>query len=140
MRKNNDRKARPYKVAVVKVDDDKTLIHVFVQLRDGTICDNSIGMTDHEGVYEHFDECDIGLGWMYVADGTEPVDLEDMLSDNPSFDNIFFNIKDAKKACVFDVKNDRVPVTKIMETEELNTVLLELFDNEMQVLIPKEHN
>lgn len=137
-RKNDIDSHAPYKAAVVRLDDDG--IHVFVQLRNGEIMDRSIGMTDHDGYYAKFTKFDVGLAWLHVKDGTKPVSLESIITTNPYFEDIFFEIRDACVVCLYDNKNKKVPVRTIMAEGELEDSLIELFDKELELLNPVKHN
>jgi hypothetical protein len=130
---------KPYKAAVIRLSGENE-IHVFVQLRDGTIRDRSIGMTDHENIYQLADS-DIGLAWLHVEDGTAPVELEDQLESNPEFKDIFFKLIDVGTVSLFKEKNTKkASIVDVLESGNFETMLSDIFEAEMQLPDPTKHN
>lgn len=125
----------PYKAAIVRLmgDGEADEIHVFVQLRDGSILDRSIGMTDHHGDYNHLGESDIGLAWLFVDDIDEnPIVLEHVLEHNPEFEDISFRMDDVKVATVASDTEESLTVMKLIMDDRLGDVLVTLFEDELE--------
>jgi len=115
-----------YRAAIVKLEDE---LYVFFRRKDGIIHDMGIPIVTD--AYEHLDVYTFGLAIVSLCNenGDNDLKFEDLLEVNPHFEGITFEFEDFQTVFLQDEDGDKIPVEEIYHSDEMPSVLADLFSD-----------
>jgi hypothetical protein len=117
-----------YKGVVITSEREYYLI---IRKDDGDVT-NAFPINNSNGVYDKLTKNHIQLVNVELLDGTESMELENVLNTRPNFENIFFKLTDIGRVEIFNKENEKVDVWDllIIQNPEFFTMIDELMNKE----------
>lgn len=113
-----------YKGVVAKLLDG---LYLFIE-RDSLDPCNGIPITDFKNIYRHLRKSQLQSVKVWLYDGSELLELEEVLENRPYFEDVFIKLKDADLITMSDAGGQEIKIQKIIEEESFVDVFKELME------------
>jgi hypothetical protein len=103
-----------YKGVVVLMDNN---FYLFIEKDNGQPTDG-ISISNTNNIYDYLKRTQIQMVSVLLLDGTEPMELEDVLQNRPKFEDIFFKIKDYDLITIGDANLEEIKISDLFTNND----------------------
>lgn len=113
-----------YRGTVVKLLDG---LYLFIE-RDNLNPSNGIPITDFKDIYRYLRKSQLQTVKVWLYDGSELLELEEVLDYRPYFEDVFIKLKDVDLITMSDADGQEIKIQEIIEEESFVDIFKELME------------